>query len=285
MEGSRDRSDVMRATRWLGAIIIPFLILAIYALLGFPEDTGHNFAWNIQPPLTAMYLGATYAGGIWFFVRVIQAHHWREIRVGFPAIGAFATILGITTFLHWDRFIHQNFGFAGWTALYITTPFLVFGAWFLQQRIDADRRLPETMLPQFVRLILGTIGAAEIAIASALFVAPTVVGQAWPWTLTALTGRSLAAVFTLSGLVGIGIARDGRWSAARYVLEAQAVSLGLILLSVFRDRADFHFTILGWLFVVSLGALFALTIGVWVSFVPPTSGRIAQMGLRPRSRR
>jgi uncharacterized integral membrane protein len=278
MDGSMERSDVMRATRWLAAIIIPFLILAILALLGFPDDTRHNFAWNIQPPLTAMVLGATYAGGIWFFVRVIQAQRWRQVRVGFPAIGTFATLLGITTFLHWDRFIHQNFGFAGWTALYITTPFLVFGTWFLQRRIDSDRHLPEPTLPPPVRLVLGAIGAGEIALAVALFVAPTDVGQAWPWAVTALTGRSLAAVFTLPGLVGLQIARDGRWSVARYLLEAQVVSLGLVLVSIVRDLADFHFTILGWMFVVGLVAVLALTLGVYVSFLRLTSGRVVQMG-------
>ena len=278
MDGSRDRSDVMRATRWLAAFIIPFLILAILALLGFPDDTRDNFAWNIQPPLTAMVLGATYAAGIWFFVRVIQAQRWRQVRVGFPAIGSFATLLGITTFLHWDRFIHQNPGFVGWTALYITTPFLVFGAWFLQRRIDSDRHLPESTLPPPVRLVLGALGAGEIALAVALFVAPTDIGQVWPWTVTALTGRSLAAIFTLSGVVSLEIARDGRWSVARYLLEAQAIWLGVVLVSIVRDLADFHFTILGWMFLVGLGALLAFTAGVYIAFLRLTSGRVVQMG-------
>jgi uncharacterized integral membrane protein len=278
MDGSRDRSDVMRTTRWLAALIIPFLILAILALLGFPDDTRHNFAWNIQPPLTAMVLGATYAAGIWFFVRVIQAQRWRQVRVGFPAIGSFATLLGITTFLHWDRFIHQNPGFVGWTALYITTPFLVFGAWFLQRRIDSDRHLPESTLPPPVRLVLGALGAGEIALAVALFVAPTAIGQVWPWTITALTGRTLAAIFTLSGVVSLEIARDGRWSVARYLLEAQAIWLGVALVSIVRDLADFQFTILGWMFVVGLGALLAFTAGVYIAFLRLTSGRVVQMG-------
>jgi uncharacterized integral membrane protein len=278
MDGSRDRSDVMRTTRWLAAFIIPFLILAIFALLGFPDDTRHNFAWNIQPPLTAMVLGATYAAGIWFFVRVIQAQRWRQVRVGFPAIGSFATLLGITTFLHWDRFIHQNPGFVGWTALYITTPFLVFGAWFLQRRMDSDRHLPESTLPPPVRLVLGALGAGEIALAVALFVAPTDIGQVWPWTVTALTGRSLAAIFTLSGVVSLEIARDGRWSVARYLLEAQAIWLGVVLVSIVRDLADFHFTILGWMFLVGLGALLAFTAGVYIAFLRLTSGRVVQMG-------
>jgi len=278
MDGSRDRSDVMRATRWLAAFIIPFLILAILALLGFPDDTRDNFAWNIQPPLTAMVLGATYAAGIWFFVRVIQAQRWRQVRVGFPAIGSFATLLGITTFLHWDRFIHQNPGFVGWTALYITTPFLVFGAWFLQRRIDSDRHLPESTFPPPVRLVLGALGAGEIALAVALFVAPTDIGQVWPWTVTALTGRSLAAIFTLSGVVSLEIARDGRWSVARYLLEAQAIWLGVVLVSIVRDLADFHFTIFGWMFLVGLGALLAFTAGVYIAFLRLTSGRVVQMG-------
>ena len=46
----------------------------------------------------------------------------------------------------------------------------------------------------------------------------------WPWTLTPLTARVAGAMFALPGLVGLGIALDRRWSAARIILQAQAIS-------------------------------------------------------------
>ena len=89
---------------------------------------------------------------------------------------------------------------------------------------------------------------------------------------------SMTLLLLLSGVVGLEIARDGRWSVARYLLEAQAISLGLVLVSIVRDLADFHFTILGWMFVVGLGAVLAFTVGVYVLFLRLTSGRDVQMG-------
>lgn len=89
----------------LGAFLLPFLAIAFVILYIFPTETGRLFAWDIKPPMTAMMLAAAYAGGIWFFVRVLGASSWHEVHIGFPAVGTFASILGVTTIAHWDRFM------------------------------------------------------------------------------------------------------------------------------------------------------------------------------------
>jgi uncharacterized protein YqgC (DUF456 family) len=68
---------VLPGTRVL-AVIVPFLLVAFVALYGFPADTRHWFAWNVQPKLTALIMGAGYVAGAYFFVRMA----WRRAGTG-----------------------------------------------------------------------------------------------------------------------------------------------------------------------------------------------------------
>ncbi len=54
---------VLLATRWLSALIVPFLLAAFGVLYLLPEHTGQLFAWNVQPRMTAMMLGEAYLAG------------------------------------------------------------------------------------------------------------------------------------------------------------------------------------------------------------------------------
>jgi hypothetical protein len=106
---SPPRDDrVYRFTRLLAIFIIPFLIVAAIILYLLFDRTGELFAWPINPPMTAMMLGAAYLGGVYFFTRVALARQWHTIKVGFPPVMLFAGLLGVATFLHWDRFTHDH---------------------------------------------------------------------------------------------------------------------------------------------------------------------------------
>ena len=250
------RTDVLGSTRLLAAVIIPFLVIATAILYGVPGETRRLFAWEIRPPMTAMMLGSAYAGGVWFFVRVIVAGSWREVKAGFLAVGTFATVLGVTTVLHWDRFNQDSVSFFVWGVLYFTTPFLVLGAWIRQEASDADSRGAEPVLPRPARALLWVTAASTLAIAVSCFVAPDRLSGVWPWALTPLTARVMSAMFALPGLVAVGIALDPRWSVARYLIEAQVASIVLILVGSWRDRQDIDTgSPAGLGFVVGLGGL------------------------------
>jgi len=80
----------------------------------------------------------------------------------------------------------------------------------------------------------------------------------WPWTLTPLTSRVMAAMFSLPGMVGLGMAMDSRWSSDQIILQSQGFSIVLILIAVFRDRADFNWSTPGsWLFTIGLAGMLA----------------------------
>src|SRR6266700_7376359 len=127
---------ILPETRWLAALIIPFLVVAFIILYFWPNDTDKLFAWTIKPTMTPMMLAAAYFGGIYFFTRAILAKQWHLVKVGFLPVTAFASLLGIATILHWDRFNHSHISFYTWAALYFTTPFLVFAVWLRNRTTD-----------------------------------------------------------------------------------------------------------------------------------------------------
>lgn len=116
---------ILPATRLVAWLVIPFLFVAFVILYLLPGETGRLFAWKIQPPMTAMMLGAAYAGGIYYFTRVLMARQWHRVRVGLVPVTAFASLLGIATLLHWDKFTHDHISFFAWAGLYFTTPTIV----------------------------------------------------------------------------------------------------------------------------------------------------------------
>src|ERR1700751_4982688 len=100
---SRD-DRVFPGTRLLGAVIVPFLLVAFVLLYCFPDDTRHWFAWNVQPTITPLIMGAGYIAGAYFFVRVARETRWHRIHVGFLPVTAFTLFMAIGTFNHLDRF-------------------------------------------------------------------------------------------------------------------------------------------------------------------------------------
>ena len=250
--GPEDR--VLPFTRVLAFIIIPFLVAAAFLLLVLPGATEQTFAWTIQPPVTAMLLGAAYAGGIWFFVQVAVQRRWHRVRHGFPAVLVFATLLGIATFLHWDRFHFGHISFITWVVLYVSTPVLVLVALILNLREDDG--MPEGDDIEIAapwRYVLALVGVASTVTGLVLFIWPALLLDTWAWEVTPLTARVVGAVLTLPGMVNVWMLWDDRWSAFRRVFQAQLVSLAFILIAIAVRLADFEWERpSAWLFVIGI---------------------------------
>jgi len=257
---------VLPATRWLAIVVIPFLVVAAGLLFIWPNDTDKTFAWTIKPAMTPMMLAAAYMGGIVFFAQVARARQWHTVKVGFLPVLAFASLLGAATLLHWERFNHAHISFWAWAGLYFTTPFLVLAAWLLNRSRDPQRPAPgEAQIAFPVRVIMGLFGALTLPVSLFLFFSPALTAALWPWALTPLTARVVGAMFALPGLVGLGIAFDARWSAARVILQAQAFSILIILLAALRAWGDFNPGSAGtYLFLGGLVAMLLTIAGFYV---------------------
>jgi hypothetical protein len=255
VQGTRARNDrVFRETRWVSAIIVPFLVAAFVILYLFPDHTQELFAWGIKPRMSAMMLGAAYIGGAYFFVRAAAFARWHWVKVGFLPVTTFATLMGIATILHWDRFNHGYISFFAWAALYFTTPFIVFLLWLRNRSMDPDpHAFPERQVPYLVRLVIGIVGGLTLLTSIFLFLQPVFMISTWPWQLTPLTARVMGALFALTGVGELAIALDVRWSAARIALQSQMIGIAAIGLAIVFSWNNFNqANPLTWIFLASI---------------------------------
>ncbi len=248
---------VLPETRLLGWFVSPFLIAAAFILLVLPTQTGALFAWPIKPPETAMMLGSAYLGGLYFFIRVMMARQWHTIKAGFLPVTAFASMLCIATLLHWDRFTPGHVSFIAWAGVYFVAPFLVLGVWLRNRRSDPLTPAPgEALLPGWVQWLMRIGGAAGILLGGYLFILPGQAGGLWPWSVSPLTARVIAAMVMLAGITDLGVGFDRRWSAAKIGLQTQAISLVWMMISAFRDLASFDLSRpAAWIYLTGLAAL------------------------------
>ncbi|WP_213816312.1 hypothetical protein [Glaciihabitans sp. dw_435] len=230
-------------TWWLSLVIVPFLVAAVFLLYVLPTRTDDLFAWTIAPTLTAMFLGSAYAGGIWFFVRVLRDRLWHRVAHGFPAVVVFATLMGVATFLHWDRFHFGHISFVTWVVLYVTTPFAVAAVLVMARHKDprtAEAR--DFVIPLAPRVVIAVIGIIAMVCGVVLFVVPGIAVDVWAWPLTPLTARVVGAILTLPGMVNVWLLTDARWSAFRSIFQAQIVSLVFIAGALLIARGDLDWT-------------------------------------------
>ena len=256
---------VLRTTRWLAAFIAPFLLVAFVLLYVFPSRTGRLFAWPILGTLTPMVLASAYLGGFWFFVQVMREQRWARIKLGFPAVALFATLLGVATVLHWERFSHGHIAFWRWAGLYFTAPFLVVAAWLANRAVEATPRDDEPRIGEVARWVIGGVGLATVLTGILMFVAPRTMIGVWPWPLTPLTCRVVGAIFCL-GSAGLGVVRDPRWLTVRLMLQVEVLMVALMAVGAVRAREELLTDRpLTWLLLGGFAAALAGSALLWAS--------------------
>ena len=231
---------ILPVTRIVAGVVIGILVLAWIVLFLFPQDTAHRFAWTIDSRMTAMLMGAGYGSAIYFFARVLTERRWHRVSLGFLPTTAFTWMMLGATLLHWDKFRHGSNPFLLWFWVYVATPVVVPAIWLLNRSRD-PRSLEERdgMFPTWLRLTMTAAGTGMVAIAAWLYVAPASAASVWPWPLTPLTARAVAAFVALPAIAWLAIAVDARWSAARVMLGTVALGLVLLLLAVARSWNEF----------------------------------------------
>jgi hypothetical protein len=240
-EPARD-DRILPVTRAVALGVIPFLVLAFIILYLFPQFSGERFAWQIKPSLMAVYMGAGYLGGAYLFLQTVVGRRWHRVAAGFPAVSAFTVTMLLATGLHWSRFDVTHFPFQLWLGLYVVTPILVPWLWWHNRPTDPGTAEPgDVAVPNGIRWAVRGLGAGMAFMAVIGFIAPQLLINLWPWSLTPLTARVLAGWGALLGVGNLVIARDTRWSAWRVGVESIALWHVLYLIGSVMHWQDFSY--------------------------------------------
>jgi hypothetical protein len=242
---------ILRATRLLAALVLPFLVVAFGVLYLSPDDSGRLFAWEVHPRIQAMFAAAGYIGGAFFFANVSVGRRWHRVGAGFLPVATFATSMLLLTILHWDRFDLGHFPFQVWLAIYLVTPGLVVWAWLHNRGADSGQPEEDDVnVPLIIRRGLALFGLTVLAAALGGFIWPSLLVPLWPWPLTTpLAARQIAGWLSLLGVGGIVIGRDARWSAWRVGMGSIGLWHVLVLLAAMLNPGDFT-SFVNWYLVV-----------------------------------
>jgi len=227
-------------TRVSLAIVDLALLFAFLVLYLFPQTTAQNFAWEIKPSITAVFMGAGYISGAFMFIYAIFGNRWHRVRNSLLPVSTFATVMLVVTLLHYDRFIHTNFAFILWMIIYIVTPFLVPWLWYNNLKTDPGTPEPgDKLVPRLVCQIAGLAGIVTLLFWVVSFIDPNLMISFWPWKLTPLTARTICAWGSLISVGGVILFREQRWSAWRFNIQAIALWQALMVIGSILHREDF----------------------------------------------
>lgn len=205
---------ILPATRRLLQVFSCLTLLAFLTLFVMSARTDRYFAWTIAPPITAAFLGAAYAAGCVIVVLALRIGDWTRVRVPYITILVFTLITLVATLLHRDRF---HFGsdlalarFAAWfwMVIYVVVPVGMLLMLLLQERRRNDQTWPRLPLPRLLSAVLILQGGVLLIVGTSLFVAPSTAAMVWPWPLTPLTARVVAAWLVAFGLAAVLAYRD-----------------------------------------------------------------------------
>jgi hypothetical protein len=268
-------SDVRRVIAPLRILVTVAAVLVTIAgtqLFALADQTDFYFAWTIKPPLTAAFLGAAYWASLFLLLDIVFGATWRQARTGLFSIFTFTTLTLVVTLLHLDRF---HFGATetlpvvaawAWLIVYVTTPVAFAVGLFLQLRTPGPDSPPGGPLPALLRVLFLFQTLVFAAFGVGLMVAPVTTAAWWPWTLTPLTGRAVAAWLIAVAVAGAGVLIDNDRRSAAGAAQSYAF-LGIFqLLAVLRFSSDVEWShALAWPYVAFMGVV-ALT-GIWGALI------------------
>lgn len=273
--GRRDADEtaggqVLRITR-LGVFALLVLALANGLFLYLvPGRAQFDYAWAIKPSVNAACIGAGYlAGCVATGLVVFNARSWRSLRVLPLALAVLAVTVLAATLVHEDRFFWDYAPTWVWTAVYVTVPMLVPTFWRLQERSTGPAPAADPRLRP-LRLRSAAMGAILAAGGLALFFAPTEMAEVWPWPLTPLLARVIAAWYLLSASVLLTSAVSLRRCHEVPIPYATLATWSALLLALpalhSGDLADRPGSLVIWMAVHAL--LLALTASALIRSVP-----------------
>ena len=203
-----------------------------------PAKAATAYAWSVQPPISAAFMGAGYlAGTVATGLVMFATRRWRSLRTLPLALVVLSAMLMTATIVHADRFRWDYAPTWVWTSVYAGVPLIVALLWWLQERDAEPVPAPDPGL-RVVRTLSAVLGGVLVAGAALLFVLPEVFSPVWPWSLTPLLARVVAAWHAMVGTALLVCARTLRAPQEAIIPYATLAAWSLLLLALPLSHGD-----------------------------------------------
>jgi hypothetical protein len=230
---------VARGVRPLLVVVAVVMVLVGLLLTALPTRTAEWFAWTIDVPMTAVFLGSSYVSIAVLAIAGAWSTSSAGARLAAWSVLAVALLTFLITLVHvdvlhlgGDRSRIALLVAGGWLVTWAAVPPSMGIALRVQARSRTAVRAVGDPLPRALRALLAVLAVVLVCTGGALLVSPTWPADVWPWPLTPLTAGAVGAV-----LVGHGLAaghayliddatgvRPLGWGVGAFVL-LQSVSL------------------------------------------------------------
>lgn len=266
-------SGVRQVTRPMAWLVVPFVVLAglgALQLYVFPGETERYFAWTLRPQPSATFMGAGYAAGVVLTVLSYRRQPWATTRIATYTIFVFVCAMLATTLLHLDRMhLHSNIASARvaawlWVLVYLSiTPAL--GILLVHQLRQPGSDPPRTRyLPGWLRLALGAEGVTMIVAGIVLFCWPSQSDRWWMWSITALSGRAIAAWLLPIGWAGLQAVAENDLDRLRPAAVTYTLLGAFWLIALARAGDEIRWQRLtAWLYTASALSVLAIGAAGW----------------------
>ena len=244
MTGQQKRAAVTRQIHPALALLLlvasGLVFIVGVQLFVLSEQTDTYFAWTINPPLTAAFLGGAYWSACLMELLAARQRVWANARIAAPAVFLFTTITLAVSLYHIDRF-HLNdprpltraLTYI-WFAVYALVPLLFAALLVAQARqlgVDPPRTRP---LPGWARAVLALQALLLAGPGVVLLLTPGLALDYWPWQLTPLTARAIGAWLVALGMAAAHAADENDWGRLRIATTAYIAFGALELVALAR---------------------------------------------------
>jgi len=162
----------------------------------FPTQTETYFAWTIKHPLTPVFMGANYLGGLgalW----TLRLNRWSVARVQMPGIFVFAITQLFATLLHIPIFNWHHPVAWAWLFVYVTSPIATLLIYLAMEKDYTPPANPISSMLGRYAVIFQTFAVISALLGIGLILWPffyTAPDQGsavpwWAWKLTPLTAH------------------------------------------------------------------------------------------------
>jgi hypothetical protein len=236
-------------------------------------ETERFFAWTINPPLTAAFMGAAYWSSCVLEFMAAREKIWARARVGVPAVLLFTALTFIFTLKHITMFHLDTQDFAlytvlltwVWIAVYAIVPLALAVLLVLQLRAPGGDPPRQHALPAWMRAILVLQALLMLPVGAILFFAPTMLVEFWPWELTPAAGEVHGAWWLGLGLAAVHMAWENDFSRVSAALSSMLAFAVLQFIALARFAGDINWGLpQAWGYVgFLLSFLVVGVVGIW----------------------